>query len=129
MSKDHLIKVKQEPVAWRKMCNDGAYHLFYQNVGWKDSTGFEPLYVAPLEMESILKERNNLKSSLNIQTKAADHWMQESCKDHNSMIGLKEAAKLAFDALQRLYKDMPYSNQINGGMQAEDALTELKKVL
>jgi len=46
--------------------------------------------------------------------------------DYNELM---QAAKLAFDALQRLYKDLPYRNQINGGIQAKDALTALKKVL
>lgn len=30
-----------EPAGWKKGCK-----LFYQNVGWKDPSGFEPLYTA-----------------------------------------------------------------------------------
>lgn len=35
-----------EPVAWRKLGEDGTWTLFYTNIGWKDPTGFEALYTA-----------------------------------------------------------------------------------
>lgn len=37
----------QQPVAWRKLNDDGeTWSLFHQLVGWKDTTGFEPLFAA-----------------------------------------------------------------------------------
>jgi len=61
MSKNQSSKVEQEPVAWRKMCDDGFYHLFHQNVGWKDSSGFEPLYDKPFNADELQKENKELK--------------------------------------------------------------------
>jgi hypothetical protein len=37
----------KQAVAWRKKGTDGFWHLYYQNVGWKDCSGFEPLYPHP----------------------------------------------------------------------------------
>ena len=39
-----LQEQAQEPVAWRKKSANGEWVLYYQNVGWKDLSGFEPLY-------------------------------------------------------------------------------------
>jgi len=84
------------------------------------------------EEHSIPELRNQLQEAYEEKRKCYFAVSQQAktiknlIKENNE---LKEAAKLAWDALQRLYKDLPYSNQINGGMQAEDALTELKKVL
>jgi len=42
------------------------------------------------DYDGLVKENNELRDSLDVQTKAADHWMQESCKDHNAMTALEE---------------------------------------
>ena len=41
----------QEPVAWRKKSANGEWVLYYQNVGWKDLSGFEPLY--PIQKSAV----------------------------------------------------------------------------
>lgn len=43
---EELAKPEQEPVAWRKKDETGRYYLYYQADGWKDPSGFEPLYLA-----------------------------------------------------------------------------------
>lgn len=40
--------------------------------------------------ETYKVERDALAVSLNVQTKAADHWMSEACRDHNRLALLQE---------------------------------------
>ena len=51
--KARALKAEQvgEPVAWRKKSANGEWVLYYQNVGWKDLSGFEPLY--PIQKSTV----------------------------------------------------------------------------
>ena len=55
--------MQAEPVAWRKRRDDVlGWALLHQSVGWKDTTGIEPLFAAPQEVP-VSAEHGNVKSS------------------------------------------------------------------
>jgi len=128
-----MSKVEQEPIAY--MTEDGRVSMAETvNTAMpraaKESF-YIPLYDKPFNTENLQKENNELKDLLNIQTKAANHWMHESCKDHNSMMALKEAAKLALDALDAIPQvDSDCDEQTQQEYDfVEEAIEALKKVL
>ena len=84
--------MQAEPVAWRKRRDDVlGWALLHQSVGWKDTTGIEPLYAAPqavpawLPIESAPKDelilvgptkRMGICAAMN---HSRDGWVTETC--------------------------------------------------
>lgn len=64
--------------------------------------------------KQVIEELEQLKAKLADQTKAADHWMEESCKNHNDLVRANE--KLAEFLAQ---KPVAWLYEVNGRIKLE----------
>ena len=62
----------------------------------------------------VIEELEQLKAKLADQTKAADHWMEEACKNHNDLVRANE--KLAEFLAQ---KPVAWLYEVNGRIKLE----------